>query len=531
LTPFHSDRHNPRDTAFPEGASDPASVPQHGQSFAVGEWIRLKSHHTSETKETTTVGSEDLEHSLRAEVDDYINNRLSGMREEVTRLQSQLNEALTRLTEQLASETQSNQSIAVTISEHMRRARNEGIETAASESSRARVSSDVAILKAAVDDIDDRRTQAEILGALVNRAASFAPRVAFFVVRNESATGWRARGLEGTIGDDGVRELSLPLASDTLLSVATKSRRTWSGAPGAHADDHMIFGHFGGNPPQRIVSIPLIAREKPVAVLYADCAEMDADAINLEALETLVRVSGMAVELLATKRPDAKSAAAPAPAPTHQVSDHDAAAPAPQAAYAGSIEEVPAADYAANYAAPVAPYEETVAPPAEISPEISYGESTQSAWAESAAPTIQESSTMSATDSFVDTLPGAGAGGANAASPAPAGGSRRYGSDTALPIEVRDEEKQSHNAARRFARLLVSEIKLYNEQKVREGRVEGDLYSRLREDIDRSRQMYDKRIAPEVAGRYDYFHQELVNTLAEGDPSKLGESYPGATVS
>jgi hypothetical protein len=522
LTPFRSDRHNPRDTALPEGASDPASVPQHGQSFAVGGWIRLKSHHTSETKETTTVGSEDLEQSLRAEVDDYINNRLSGMREEVTRLQSQLNEALTRLSEQLASETQSNQSIAVTISEHMRRARNEGIETAASVSPRARVSSDVAILKAAVDDIDDRRTQAEILGALVNRAASFAPRVAFFVVKNENATGWRARGLEGTIGDDGVRELSLPLASDTLLSAATKSRRTWSGAPGAHADDHMIFGHFGGNPPQRIVSVPLIARDNPVAVLYADCAEMDADAINLEALETLVRVSGMAVELLATKRPDAKSVAASTPAPTHQVSDHDAAAPA---AYAGSIEEAPAAtDYAANYAAPVAPYEETVAPPAETS----YNESTQSAWAESAAPAIQETSTTSATDSYVDTLPGAGVG---EATPAPGGGSRRYGSDTALPIEVRDEEKQSHNAARRFARLLVSEIKLYNEQKVQEGRVEGDLYSRLREDIDRSRQMYDKRIAPEVTGRYDYFHQELVNTLAEGDPSKLGESYPGATVS
>ncbi|MGI8565010.1 MAG: GAF domain-containing protein [Pyrinomonadaceae bacterium] len=529
MTPFRSDRHNPRDTALSKGASDPTSVPQHKQSFAVGEWIRLKSHHTSETKETTTVGSEDLEQSLRAEVDDYINGRLNGMREEVTRLQSQLNEALTRLTEQLAGESQSNQSIAVTISEHMRRARNEGIETAASESSRARVSSDVAILKAAVDDIDDRRTQAEILGALVNRAASFAPRVAFFVVKNESATGWRARGLEGTIGDDGVRELSLPLASDTLLSAATKTRRTWSGAPGAHADDHMIFGHFGGNPPQRIVSIPLIARDKPVAVLYADCAEMDADAINLEALETLVRVSGMAVELLATKRSETKSTAASAPAPTHQVPDHDTAVPSP-AAYAGSIEEAPAADYAANYAAPAAPYEEAAAPPAETSPETSYDESTQSAWGESAAPAIQETSTTSATDSYVDTLPGAGVGVADAATPAPIGGSRRYGSDTALPIEVRDEEKQSHNAARRFARLLVSEIKLYNEQKVREGRVEGDLYSRLREDIDRSRQMYDKRIAPEVAGRYDYFHQELVNTLAEGDSSKLGESYPGATV-
>jgi hypothetical protein len=112
---------------------------------------------------------------------------------------------------------------------------------------------------------------------------------------------------------------------------------------------------------------------------------------------------------------------------------------------------------------------------------------------------------------------------------APLGRSRRFGvSEPELPIEVSDEERRLHNDARRFARLLVSEIKLYNEPKVKEGRSNSDLYDRLREDIDRSRQMYDKRVAPPVAARHDYFHQELVNMLAEGDPAKLGGSYPGA---
>ena len=114
---------------------------------------------------------------------------------------------------------------------------------------------------------------------------------------------------------------------------------------------------------------------------------------------------------------------------------------------------------------------------------------------------------------------------------APLGSARRYGlSESDLPIEVGEEERRLHNDARRFARLLVSEIKLYNEPKVKEGRSRNDIYDRLREDIDRSRQMYDKRVAPPVAARHDYFHQELVNTLAEGDPTKLGTSYPGAIV-
>src|SRR6185436_12090150 len=114
---------------------------------------------------------------------------------------------------------------------------------------------------------------------------------------------------------------------------------------------------------------------------------------------------------------------------------------------------------------------------------------------------------------------------------APLGSTRRWGvPEPELPIEVGEDERRLHNDARRFARLLVSEIKLYNEQKVSEGRSQGNIYDRLREDIDRSRQMYDKRVAPPVAARHDYFHQELVNTLAEGDPSKLGNSHPGAAV-
>jgi hypothetical protein len=99
-----------------------------------------------------------------------------------------------------------------------------------------------------------------------------------------------------------------------------------------------------------------------------------------------------------------------------------------------------------------------------------------------------------------------------------------------LPIEVGEDERRLHNDARRFARLLVSEIKLYNEQKVKEGRDAQDLYERLREAIDRSRDMYDKRVQPPVAAKFDYFHYELISSLAEGEEGKLGGNYPGAAI-
>ena len=84
------------------------------------------------------------------------------------------------------------------------------------------------------------------------------------------------------------------------------------------------------------------------------------------------------------------------------------------------------------------------------------------------------------------------------------------------------EGTKQHDEARRFARLLVSEIKLYNESKVEQGRRSRDLYERLKEDIDRSRQMYDERIPEDVRKSSNYFYDELVRVLADGNPDILG---------
>lgn len=87
---------------------------------------------------------------------------------------------------------------------------------------------------------------------------------------------------------------------------------------------------------------------------------------------------------------------------------------------------------------------------------------------------------------------------------------------------VSPNEEALHEEARRLARLLVSEIKLYNEEQVEEGRRKRDVYERLREDIDRSRQMYEERVEQRILKSTDYFYQELVRILAAGDARALG---------
>jgi hypothetical protein len=79
-----------------------------------------------------------------------------------------------------------------------------------------------------------------------------------------------------------------------------------------------------------------------------------------------------------------------------------------------------------------------------------------------------------------------------------------------------------HEEARRLARLLVTEIKLYNEEQVEEGRRGNDIYARLREDIDRSRQIFNERVDDAVRQETDYFHEEMVRILAGGNAEALG---------
>lgn len=87
------------------------------------------------------------------------------------------------------------------------------------------------------------------------------------------------------------------------------------------------------------------------------------------------------------------------------------------------------------------------------------------------------------------------------------------------------EDADVHRKAQRFARLLVDEIKLYNQAKLMEGRKNKDLYDRLKEDIDKSRSTYQKRYGSTVAGSADYFTQELIRSLAEDDVSLLGSNF------
>jgi len=425
------------------------------------------------------------EDRLRRRIEELVRARVGLLEQDISRLQREVNESFTRLLEQTdvaASMPDQDEAFAQIAAEVTAEIDHAGTES-------VRLGADIALLRDSVAELDEQRTQAEVLNSLVARAANFAPRVVLFVVKGGNAVAWAARGLDDSTVNTSIRGTSISLDSDTVLGAALNSQQTYHGSPDLQSENQVLFERLGKIHPKRVLTVPLKVRSKTAALIYADSAERGEVAINVEAIELLAHTAGLVVELVSL-RSRMTEAVQPAkqPAPA-------APPPAPQVP---AVEPVVATS--AGFRAAPLPQTHSAQPEFSAQPEPS-GDLQQPA----PSPTFFRPSAEP--EPVVQTIqPGPSTNGALG------------------------EEEKAHNDARRFARLLVSEIKLYNEQKVAEGRRGGDLYDRLKEDIDRSRQMYEKRVTPNVAARFDYFYDELVSTLAEGDQSKLGSDCPGPTV-
>lgn len=89
------------------------------------------------------------------------------------------------------------------------------------------------------------------------------------------------------------------------------------------------------------------------------------------------------------------------------------------------------------------------------------------------------------------------------------------------------EDQALHLRAQRFARVRVAEMRLYKSQAVHSGRAERNLYAALKQDIDSAREALRRDFISASPAMPDYFHLELLRTLANDDAGVLGEDYPG----
>lgn len=88
---------------------------------------------------------------------------------------------------------------------------------------------------------------------------------------------------------------------------------------------------------------------------------------------------------------------------------------------------------------------------------------------------------------------------------------------TSIPSGLQPEERSKHEKARRLARVLASDIAIYNREKRDRGIKDGNLVAVLGYEIKKSWDIYKERVGTEFANSTPYFREALNEMLAEGN--------------
>jgi len=390
----------------------------------------------------------------------------------------------------------------------------------------AQQGADASRVKQAVQAVERGKSQVDILNALLDQCLTFGSRAAMLILRGETFSGWKGVGFTAAGGND--EQIKRFNAAPGLIPELDQVLRNeqvviWDGAN--------LSTRLGVPASTSAILVPMVIKDKIAAAVYVDAVDADAAKLDPSSLELLVFTTGLLIDTVASRKkspspslndaesvtaPQAKAAPEPPPRPT----------PPPPPPVRPSP-PVPDESADTTVAVSAAQLREMMAPP-PAKPTFTMPET------DFAAP----SSAMPSAASFMTTALPAIEAPPPAPPPPPAApphekeerASTQYipppnlSTRSVAPIggAAPADDSKRHDEARRFARLLVSEIKLYNEPKVDLGRRNKDLYERLKEDIDRSRQMYDERIADDVRKTSNYFYDELVRILADGDATALG---------
>lgn len=390
-------------------------------------------------------------------------------------------------------------------------------------------------LRRALRAIEGGKSQVEVLNALLDQGAAFASRLAIFILKADSFAGWKGVGFGAHGGvDENVKRFAATAAEIPDAGRMLRDEHVVA------TDGHGICGKLGARPPERALLIPMVIKDKIAAVLYADAVEGET-AFDRPALELLVFTTGLLIDTLAIRKK------VPSPSLSGEETEGDATIFATPAIAPGRPAAHPAPPQAAHSQPTMIP---TVPPSPkpdgprpvptfELEPEPTRSRfASQPGLRPTPAPQPPQAPPPAPPRQAAPPPPPPRPAAAPPPPPptphaTPAAEGERPSTQYVPPPGVvgggrfgapqpQTPDMKKHDEARRFARLLVSEIKLYNESKVDEGRKRRDLYERMKEDIDRSRQMYEERIPEDVRRQSNYFYEELVRILADGDSELLG---------
>jgi vacuolar-type H+-ATPase subunit H len=443
-----------------------------------------------------------------------------------------INEARERLAKELSSQAEQLQKLVESVTELRQRhertteeAEQQWQALARVEASVPRVSPETVLenVLGAVRNLMTCTLPEQVLQVLAEEAAQWAVRAAVFDVRGKAAWGAAAKGFGPELTEKVFRGLVIPLNQGNPFRQVCEI--------GGHVDTNVralkknrnVLEKLKPTADDPILLLPIRSAGAVAAIFYADPGGKG-EPLPVNALKILSEFAGAQLDrLMALSGGFSPESVGEESAPP-PVAD----APVEEVAVEAVVDVPPAADVAPEVreeaVASETPTGESPAPPAEVSapavePVVAEVES------EPAPPPPEKATAEDGTPlPLVDVAPGEEVAVVPAPEAQPEPEPAPADSDVSRLSEA---EQKIHKDARRFAKLLVSEIELYNKAKVADGRKNKDVYKRLKTDIDRSRQTFDKRFGKTLGKEFDYFRDELVRILAASDSTALGPEYPG----
>jgi hypothetical protein len=149
----------------------------------------------------------------------------------------------------------------------------------------------VSKIKAAFVDV---REPEEIAALFINEAYKMAKRVAVFSVKGGRISGWKARGLE--VEAFSVSDKELPAFSEVL-----QNKTSYRGPVLGVKSNEPLIKILGGSPQDALI-VPVIIREKTVALFYFDNGNRSVLNANVGFFSMLASMSAVAFEILILKK-------------------------------------------------------------------------------------------------------------------------------------------------------------------------------------------------------------------------------------
>ncbi len=350
-------------------------------------------------------------------------------------------------------------------------------------------------LGAALDLLDNAPSQAEVLHKLLDGLRPFADRSALFIIKQGIASLYAFRGFDGEAAKPGTPVVPPPeleaLISGQLPVIQQTGEaylalvRPLSGLTSADVRIH-----------------PIRLKRKTVALVLADSG-LRRMLDNPQHVRALVRASEAALAFLAGPKDEDKPGTGPLKATGPMPVSEPMARPAP----------VPPPALAPAPTPPPPPpplVRPTPLPPIGLP-------------ASHASPTMQMPIPGELRPPIRPVPPVPISPIAPIALPAAIAPSSMPTQQVPEPIEASPAlDPKVRATAERLARVLVGDIELYFPQKVAQGRQQGNLYSLLRDELERSRATFIDRFGEPTEKQHRIFIQTVQAQLCEGIPSKLG---------